>query len=49
MKWMTRERAKVDQHMTIEVPRVIFLHYGGLGATRTLAQGLKAALDTQHK
>lgn len=39
----------IHQHMTMEVPRVVFLHYWGLGATRTLAQGLKAALDTQHK
>lgn len=39
----------IHQHMTMEVPRVVFLHYWGLGATRALATGLKAALDTQHK
>jgi len=38
----------IHQHMTMEAPRVVFLHYWGLGATRALATGLKAALDTQH-
>ena len=38
----------IHQHMTMEAPRVVFLHYWGLGATRALAKGLKAALDTQH-
>jgi len=38
----------IHQHMTMEMPRVVFLHYWGLGATRALAKGLKAALDTQH-
>jgi len=39
----------IHQHMTMETPRMMFLHYWGIGATRHLAQGLKAALDTQHK
>ena len=38
----------IHQHMTTESPRVVFLHYWGVGATRALATGLKAALDTQH-
>jgi len=38
----------IHQHMTMESPRVVFLHYWGVGATRALATGLKAALDTQH-
>src|SRR5207247_8435625 len=37
----------IHQHMTMETPRMLFLHYWGIGATRQLAQGLKAALDTQ--
>ena len=39
----------IHHHMTMEAPRVVFLHYWGLGSTRALAKGLKAALDTQHK
>jgi Domain of Unknown Function (DUF1259) len=38
----------IHQHMTMESPRVVFLHYWGVGATRALATGLKAALDTQR-
>jgi hypothetical protein len=38
----------IHQHMTMESPRVIFLHYWGVGPTRALATGLKAALATQH-
>src|SRR5712692_10691281 len=38
----------IHQHMTMESPRVMFLHYWGVGPTRALATGLKAALDTQH-
>ena len=37
----------IHNHMTMENPRVIFLHYWGIGQTQALAQGLKAALDTQ--
>jgi hypothetical protein len=38
----------IHQHMTMESPRVVFLHYWGVGPTRTLATGLKAALATQR-
>jgi hypothetical protein len=38
----------IHQHMTMESPRVIFLHYWGMGSTQALATGLKAALATQH-
>ena len=39
----------IHQHMTGEAPRIMFLHYWGIGPTTTLAKGLKAALDTQHR
>jgi hypothetical protein len=39
----------IHQHMTGEQPRVMFLHYWGIGATEQLARGLKAALDTQRR
>src|SRR3989449_2837798 len=38
----------IHQHMTMEAPRVVFLHYWGVGPTRALATGLKAALATQQ-
>jgi hypothetical protein len=46
--------AKIDivaihNHMVDEDPRVVFLHYWGVGSTADLAKGLKAALDTQKK
>jgi hypothetical protein len=35
--------------MTNENPRIIFLHYWGVGSTEALAKTLKAALDkTKH-
>lgn len=34
----------IHHHMTHESPRIIFLHYWGIGATAQLAQGLKAGL-----
>lgn len=37
----------IHNHMVMESPRVIFLHYWGIGDPVRLAQGLKAALDTQ--
>jgi hypothetical protein len=37
----------IHNHMTGEAPRIIFLHFWGIGATADLAKGLKAALDTQ--
>jgi hypothetical protein len=38
----------IHQHMSGEQPRVLFLHFWGIGPTENLAKGLKAALDTQH-
>jgi hypothetical protein len=38
----------IHNHMTGENPRVIFLHYWGIGRTADLAQGIKNALDTQR-
>jgi Domain of Unknown Function (DUF1259) len=38
----------IHQHMIEESPRTVFLHYWGVGPTRELAQGLKAALETQR-
>jgi hypothetical protein len=37
----------IHHHMVEESPRTVFLHYWGVGPTRELAQGLKAALATQ--
>ncbi len=36
------------RHMTMALPCVVFLHYWGIGSTRDLAKGLKAALDTPN-
>jgi Domain of Unknown Function (DUF1259) len=33
--------------MTVENPRMIFLHYYGRGKALALAEGIKAAIDTQ--
>jgi hypothetical protein len=38
----------IHHHMIMETPRIVFLHYWGVGPTRELATGLKAALDTQR-
>lgn len=38
----------IHQHMIGEEPRVMFLHFWGIGKTEDLAKGIKAALDTQH-
>lgn len=35
----------IHNHMTGESPRVMFLHYWGVGSTENLAKGIKAALD----
>jgi len=35
----------IHQHMTGESPRIMFLHYWGVGSTASLAEGLRAALD----
>ncbi len=39
----------IHNHMEMEAPRVVFLHYWGVGPTVDLAKGLKAALDIQKK
>jgi hypothetical protein len=39
----------VHNHMTMETPRIEFLHYWGVGKTTELAAALKAALDTQKE
>jgi len=38
----------IYNHMVGESPRYVFLHYWGVGAVQSLAQGLKSALDTQR-
>ncbi len=38
----------IHNHMTFENPRMVFLHYWGIGQTGQLARALRAALDTQH-
>jgi hypothetical protein len=50
----TLRGAKIDivaihQHMIGERPRIMFLHYWGVGRAQDLAKGVKAALDTQAK
>jgi hypothetical protein len=35
----------IHQHMTGEEPRIMFLHYWGIGGAEGLARGLRAALD----
>jgi Domain of Unknown Function (DUF1259) len=39
----------IHNHVETESPRIVFLHYWGVGATTNLAKGLKAALDMQKK
>ena len=38
----------IHNHMEGEAPKVIFLHYWGVGPTAELAKGVKAALDAQQ-
>ena len=38
----------IHNHMTFENPRMVFLHYWGIGPTAQLARTLRAALDTQQ-
>jgi uncharacterized protein DUF1259 len=35
----------IHNHMTGETPRIIFLHYWGIGRTEDLARGVRGALD----
>jgi len=39
----------IHNHMTMEEPRVVFLHYWGVGPAEELARGVKSALDAQGK
>jgi len=39
----------IHNHMTMEEPRVHFLHFWGVGPARSLASGIKSALDAQGK
>src|SRR5258705_11420347 len=39
----------IHHHMTGEQPRIMFLHFWGVGPTDELAKGIKAALDMQAK
>jgi hypothetical protein len=39
----------IHNHMTHENPRVVFLHYWGVGPAQELAKNIKAALDAQNK
>jgi hypothetical protein len=38
----------IHQHMTGEEPRIMFLHYWGIGRAQDLARALRAALDQTH-
>jgi len=38
----------IHQHMTGEEPRMMFLHYWGIGPVADLARGLRTALDATH-
>ena len=35
----------IHQHMIGEEPRIMFLHYWGIGRAEDLAKGVRAALD----
>jgi hypothetical protein len=37
----------IHNHMTGENPRIVFLHFWGIGKVEDLARGLKSALETQ--
>jgi hypothetical protein len=39
----------IHQHMSGESPRVLFLHFWGVGRTEDLVRGIRAALDSQKK
>jgi hypothetical protein len=43
------EVVAIHNHMTGEEPRILFLHYWGIGGIEALAKGLRAALDTQAR
>ena len=39
----------IHQHMSGEMPRILFLHYWGKDKAESLARGIKAALQTQER
>ncbi len=39
----------IHNHMTMEEPRVIFLHFWGVDSAQNLAKAIKSALETQGK
>jgi Domain of Unknown Function (DUF1259) len=39
----------IHNHTEMESPRIVFLHYWGVGSTADLAKGLKTALGTQKQ
>ena len=39
----------IHNHMVEEAPRMMFLHYWGMGTAEQLADGVKSALTVQHK
>jgi hypothetical protein len=39
----------IHSHMTQENPRMLFLHYWGIGSTKDLSKALKTALNKQNK
>jgi hypothetical protein len=39
----------IHNHMTGESPRLVFLHYWGVGPAENLARGVRAALDAQDR
>ena len=39
----------IHNHMTGENPRVMFLHFWGIGPTEQLAKGIRSALDSQTR
>jgi uncharacterized protein DUF1259 len=38
----------IHQHMSGETPRIVFLHYWGVGPAEELARGVRSALDQTH-
>ena len=38
----------IHNHMTLESPRIVYLHYWGLGSARELATAVRAAFDLAH-
>ena len=43
------EVVAIHNHMTGEEPRILFLHFWGIGPTAALAKGLRSAMDTQAR